>query len=391
MSIHLSRIHKLYLSYLLNGLIFWYGIEKIFMTKIGINAAGVGIATAVFLVFNLLFDIPAGILADRWSRKGMLIVSVIGLAFSSLIMGFSRSLPLYMFGEIFYGIYIVADSGTYQAIVYDILHEEERTEDYSKVIGRAQALFLFGIGISNIFSGFLARSFGYPSAYFLSIIFCVINILVILTLKEPTFHKKEQKEKTLIQMGEIWKTIKQIKILRVLTLIMGALAAVHLFEAEFGQLYLLRYTTSAELIGIIWALDSFAWSLGSLIAHRFSEHLTLFFFLTTLPFVLMSFLDAWFGMILFLLQAVAFAVLNNQLETLVQDNTPSSVRASMLSVLSFLGRGVAIPASFIFGWLIYKYNALAAVQLVAGILSVILLYWVFWARIKINEKQILEV
>ncbi len=67
-----SQIPKIYLSNFLTGLVFWYGIEKLFMRSIGIDAVGVGIATAVFIGFNLIFDIPAGILADKWSRKGML-------------------------------------------------------------------------------------------------------------------------------------------------------------------------------------------------------------------------------------------------------------------------------------------------------------------------------
>jgi MFS family permease len=171
----ITRIHKLYISNFLTGLVFWYGIEKLFMRSIGIDAVGVGIATAVFLVFNLICDIPAGILADRWSRKGVLIISALSLAACSLILGSSHGLLLYAIGELFYGMYIVSTSGTYNAMTYDILHEENRADQYSKIAGRAYALFLAGAGVANIASGFIANHFSYRTTYFITIISCLLN------------------------------------------------------------------------------------------------------------------------------------------------------------------------------------------------------------------------
>jgi len=62
-----ATILKLYLANFFIGLIFWYGIEKLFMQTIGIDATQIGIVIAAVLGFNLLFDIPSGIIADRWS------------------------------------------------------------------------------------------------------------------------------------------------------------------------------------------------------------------------------------------------------------------------------------------------------------------------------------
>ncbi len=69
-----STILKLYFANFFIGLIFWYGIEKLFMQSSGIDATGIGLVVAAVLGFNFLFDIPSGIIADRWSRKGTLIL-----------------------------------------------------------------------------------------------------------------------------------------------------------------------------------------------------------------------------------------------------------------------------------------------------------------------------
>jgi len=360
--------------------VFWYGIEKLFMRSIGISAAGVGIATAVFLAFNLIFDIPAGILADKWSRKGVLIMSATALAVCSLILGSSHGLLVYALGEIFYGVYIVCTSGTYNAITYDILHEENRADQYSKIAGRAYALFLAGAGVANIASGFIANHYTYRTTYFITIVSCLINVALLFTLKEPNFHKAEKKEKVLGQLREASIAISKIKLLRTLVIVLTVLAITELFKSEFGQLYMLRYFSSPQIIGLLWAAYAFTWSLGSLIAHHFRSRLNLLILCTILPFILMSFIDNWFSLVLFMFQAVAAAAFINQTETRIQEQTPSHVRASVLSVIATLGRAVSIPASFMLGWLFRDYNSLVALRVVAIISGLTLLYWLLVNR-----------
>lgn len=376
----ISRIHKLYISNFITGLVFWYGIEKLFMQSIGIDAVGIGIATAVFLVFNLIFDIPAGILADRWSRKGVLIISALSLAVCSLLLGSSHGLLLYAIGEVFYGMYIVSTSGTYNAMTFDILHEENRSDQYSKIAGRAYALFLAGAGVANIASGFIANHFSYRATYLITIISCLVNVLVLLSLREPVFHKAEKKERVLGQLKDVSVAISKIKLIRTLTIVLTALAITELFKSEFGQLYMLRYFTTPQIIGLLWAAYAFTWSLGSLIAHRFRARLNTLVVCTTVPFILMAFINNWFSLVLFMFQAVAAAALINQIETHIQENTPSAVRASILSVVATLGRAVSVPASFVLGWLFRDYGAIVALKYVAVVSGLILLYWLWSSR-----------
>lgn len=376
----ITRIGKLYISNFLTGLVFWYGVEKLFMTSIGIDAVGIGLATAIFLGFNLVFDIPSGILADRWSRKGMLVVSALSLAICSVVLGSSNGLPQYIIGYVFYGLYVVATSGTYQAITYDILHEEGRANQYSKIGGRAYGLFLAGAGVANVVSGFIAHRYSFRMTFYVTVASCLINILLILSLKEPTFHKAEAKARVPQQLGQTTKAIVGIKLLRLLALVMSVLAVVELFKGEFGQLYMLRYVSEPRVIGLLWAAYAFTWALGSVIAHRFRSRLTVLIVMTTLPLVLMAFTDNRLSLVFFMVQAVASASLLNQIETRIQENTPSSVRASVLSVLSGVGRAISIPASFVLGWLFKSYGPYWALRFVAAVAAAVLLYWLLASR-----------
>lgn len=375
----------MYISNFLTGLVFWYGIEKLFMKSIGIDAVGVGFATAFLLTFNLIADIPSGILADRWSRKGMLMVSAASLAICAIILGTANGLPAYILGYLFYGINVVATSGTYQAIIYDILHEEGRSDQYSKIMGRAYGLFLVGAGVANILSGFIASSYGFRSVFFFTLISCIANLIILAGVNEPTFHKAEKKENILRQVGDASRAILRLKVLRSLTILLTVFAVAEMFKQDFGQLYMLRYVSQPQIIGLLWAGYAFTWGLGSVIAHRFKTRLNLLIWCAVTPLVLMSFIDSWISLVIFMFQAVAAAAMINQIDTRIQDATPSAVRASVMSVLSSLGRAICVPASFVIGWLIRDYGALAALRFVTLLVVMVFIYYLYATR---GEKEL---
>lgn len=376
----LTTIGKLYVSNFLRGLVFWFGIEKLFMTNIGIDAVGVGIATACIGIFCLALDVPSGLLADKWSRKGTLLLSALSLAIAAVVLGTSTGLTQYIIGYLFFAISIVTSSGTYQALTYDILHEEQRSKNYSKIMGRAYAIFLVGAGVANIVGGFLATKYPLPVVFFLTIASCVCNALVIASIKEPHFHKDANKENMLRQLGSVTKAIARTPLLKILAIIFSMFAVVEVFKLDFGQLYILRYVTEPQLIGILWAIYAFTWAIGSVLAHRLATHLTPLILASVIPLLFMAMIDSWVSLILFMIQATAVAALFNQIETRVQDATPSSIRASVLSVLSAFARIIGVPSAFLMGWIFKEFGAYVALQVAAVVAALILLYWLFVGR-----------
>ncbi len=376
----LTQIQKLLLSNFLTGLVFWYGIEKLFMASIGIDEVGVGFAAATALLSSLLLDIPTGILADKWSRKGTLILGSFALALSSLLAGVSPGLTVYALSMLLYGLYDVLVEGSYQAIVYDTLREENRTKEYSRMIGWAYGLFLAGAGVANIASGYIAEASSYQMTFYISLVPCLINIALLLTVREPRFHQLERKERVLRELGAASKKILHIRLLRVLTIVMISLSLMELFKADFGQLYILRYTSDAEFLGILWAIYAFMWALGSVIAHRLRTRLTPLIIASTVPLILIGLVDHWVGLIIFAVQIVASSALDNQIETRIQENTPSSVRASLLSTVTAAGTAISIPMSFLLGWAFRDYGAFRAVQIMAVLGFVVLVYWLLVGR-----------
>src|SRR5215213_11450915 len=118
------RLLPLQIGMALQGLILWVPIEKLFMTQIGFDAASVGVMAAAYAAVVPLLEVPSGILADRWSRRWVMILGCVALMASSLLGGLSHNVITYVLARWFLGVYFACGSGTVDSVVYDTVLEQ---------------------------------------------------------------------------------------------------------------------------------------------------------------------------------------------------------------------------------------------------------------------------
>jgi MFS family permease len=135
------RLLPLHVAVALQGFMLWLPIEKLFMTEIGFDAAAVGIMAAAYAAFVPIAEIPSGILADRWSRRGVLVVASTALALCALVGGLSHDVPTYIVAALVLGVHVAMYSGTMDSLVYDtVLEETGSSDDFERRIGRVRAV-----------------------------------------------------------------------------------------------------------------------------------------------------------------------------------------------------------------------------------------------------------
>jgi MFS family permease len=81
-----KRLRPLRAAMFLQGIAPWVPVEKLFMNGIGFTPALVAAMAAAYAAVVPLMEIPSGILADRWSRRGVLMLAA-GAALLSVIVG----------------------------------------------------------------------------------------------------------------------------------------------------------------------------------------------------------------------------------------------------------------------------------------------------------------
>src|SRR5918995_2637641 len=90
------RLLPLYVAAGLQGFMLWTPVEKLFLNEIGFDAAEVGLMAAAYAAIVPLVEVPSGLLADRWSRRGVLIIANVALLLSVLVGGLSQNVATYI-------------------------------------------------------------------------------------------------------------------------------------------------------------------------------------------------------------------------------------------------------------------------------------------------------
>jgi MFS family permease len=188
------RLLPLHVAVALQGFMLWVPVEKLFMNEIGFDAAAVGVMAAAYAAVVPLVEIPSGILADRWSRRGVLAMASAALALTALVGGLSDDVPTYIASALLLGVYFAMYSGTLDAIVYDtVLEETGAGHGFDRRIGRVRAIESAALVASALAGGWLAELTTTRTTYFLTVPFAALSIVALLRFREPQLHKTEQR------------------------------------------------------------------------------------------------------------------------------------------------------------------------------------------------------
>jgi DHA1 family tetracycline resistance protein-like MFS transporter len=120
-------------------------------TRFGATPREVGLLFASYSVMQLIFAPTLGRLSDKYGRRPVLLVSLLGTAVGFLILGFATTLWMLFLGRIIDGI-SGGNISTAQAYIADVTTEENRAKGMG-LIGAAFGLgFVFGPAIGGVMS-----------------------------------------------------------------------------------------------------------------------------------------------------------------------------------------------------------------------------------------------
>ncbi len=363
---------RLRIAWLLFGMMFFYGIEQLFLNNVLKNPSARAYLTVTYTAALVVFDIPTGILADRISRKLCLLLASMFQIIALIVLGSSNTLSVYLVGSVIFGAYICLINGSAQAVLYDWLAQTSETKRYAKEQGRNYAAFLLGAGIANFASGFIANATSLRSTYFISIIPAALAFLLIIGLAEPPIAKR-QGSLWYKHLGEVIHETTRHKRVMVFSIQLIAAGVALYTIGEFGQIYMLAFGISTVALGIFWSIDAIFAASGRALAHRFQNYPRLLIIIFCVLAFIFAFVQQKIGIGLFWLFYGLNEAIANVAETEIQHATSSNVRATTLSVVSFVGNLVAIPIILLYNNYYLHHGIFSANRLVIfGLIGVML-------------------
>jgi predicted MFS family arabinose efflux permease len=349
------RLRPLYLAAMLQGMILWVPVEKLFLDEIGFDAASIGVMAAAYAAVVPFLEIPSGILADRWSRRGVLIVASVALMVSELVGGLSTNVATYIVAAVLLGIFFAMQSGTVDSIIYDTVVEElGDSNGFEATIGRLRMWESAALVTSSLAGAGLATVTSTRLTYFLTIPFGVVSVRALLAFREPRLHEAADSATLRSQIALTYRTILGRG--RLLPIIATMVLTSLLLQAllEFGPLWMVALAAPAILYGPHWAGLMSAFGLGGALAGRIK--LARPATLGAVVALMMAFsltLTATRAPIVVIVAQVGLAVLivavSTHLTRLLHDCIPSTIRAGVASGIGTLTWIAFLPFALTFG------------------------------------------
>lgn len=361
-----TRLLPLQVAAFLQGFMLWPPVEKLFLTEIGFDAAAIGVMAAVYAAVVPLVEVPSGVLADRWSRRGVLIVASTAVAACALLGGLSNSVGAYLLSAVALGVYFAMYSGTMEAVVYDaVLEETGCSSAFEGRIGRVRLVESAALVAGSLAGGWVAGLAGTRVTYFLTIPFAVLSIVAYVRFREPRLHRAAEPTPLREHLAITVRTVTgQARLLPIVTLaVLGALVLQLMFE--FGPLWLVALGAPAVLYGPYWAGLVSSTGIGGLLAGRLQldRPATAAGVAATMVATSVVATISTHVLVVTIMQvtlSVLVVVAGIHLSRLLHDGVPSTVRTGVASGVGALTWIAFLPVALGFGLLTAGHGVQAA-------------------------------
>jgi MFS family permease len=367
------RLRPLRVALFLQGTAFWLPVEKLFMARLGFDAAAVALMAAAYGSVVPLLEVPTGILADRWRRRPVLLLAGAAALAFVLLGGLSRSVPMYIGAAMLLGVYLALQSGTTDAVVYDtVVSETGASDGYERYLGRTQFAASAALAVSALGGGWLAAVTSPRATYFLTAPFVAASLVALLRFREPTLHRVAAPVPLRRHLASEYAAVRGGRGVLAIMVAMALCSMLLQVLFEFGPLWLLAVAAPAPVLGPFTAAMVSAQGFGELAAGRLGldrpgrltpaaaglavAGVALALGRTVLTLALAQ-----------VVLALLLVVVNIHLSRLLHDAVPSSLRAGIGSSAGTLSWLAFFATALAFGQLARHAGVLATGWLVAAL------------------------
>ena len=344
-----KNIIIMYLTALLQGMVFYAPIAALYRTAVGITISQIAVIESISLILSFIFELPWGIFADHIGYKKTIVLCNFLYFISKLIFWKSTGFSFFLIERIILAIVISGLSGVDASILYLSVPAEKSYRTF----GIYNALSTFGlITASLVYSIFIGNNYRLAAA--LTTFTYGIATLISLGLKEVkriksnTFSLKQM----LLSLKSTFSDQKLIFLLLAAALFTQVHQSVTVF---FIQLKLFDISTNNRIIGFIHILLTVA-GLVSAFSYRITgkHYKTAPFILSLLAFcscIVLVYTSSYvFATIAAIVLQGAFSIFL-PLQTDVENRLANvNYRATALSINSAIKNSTAAGLSVILGF-----------------------------------------
>ena len=367
-----KNIFLIYLHTFLSTFILFYICDTLFYIERGLSSSEYISFVGIAFLVKLVFEIPFGILADKYSRKKLLLTSNLLFIISKIIFIYSHNYFTFLIAIIISAINNSISSGIVNSILYESL---ENKNDFNKTLFYNSFFYNISYMFAMIIGGYIGQNFGLIYNYYFTIIPFVIDFFVLLIIKVNKPQKDNVNKNILILKNGIKEVFKNPYLLKLIITSSILFSGIKLMEESHPE-YSADIGISVFIIGIYTALILVFCIIGSYIGSKISKEkyslvLKLHPILSGICILLIGILNNYLGIIFILLIYIFSESFDNIMISELHNNISSKSRVTVESINQF----VLAIFGFIFSMLmviLLRFMSVASMYIVIG--SIIIIY-----------------
>jgi MFS family permease len=365
---------KIYLYRIFSELILLYPLYNVMFVERGdLNTFQVSTLLGIWAGMILLFEIPSGAMADKYTRRSLLGWAQAVRAIGYAVWVFVPNYWGFLIGLALWGIARAITSGTFEALLFDELKAEGKESQYARVLGRSESLALFFSLGSTLLAAPVFLWLGYEGVLWFSVVATVIASLIAFTLP---IRKRQEEVESSSYTSIIRKAINEVKRSSMLfRLICFGIFVGMLFRIfdEYASLIIKSGGIETGLIPIVSTLVFVPVIVADFLAYK-AEHLKQISFMILLiaaglGLTLAGYELNWLGLIFFSLFMLLIKLSITVFNAKIQHAMKGEVRATVTSLNNFGVEAAAVIGFFTYG-LISQLAGVSGALMSFGVLTV---------------------
>ena len=370
------RTRVLFYGYgLFDGLILIYPVYLLYFRDQGLSETETATLLMLWPISSLLFELPSGYLADRFSKKAILIIGHIVYLGCFAVWHVMPTFIGFGIGLALWGMRGALSSGAFRSFLYEEMEARCARDAFVRVLGQINALKWTAMLVAYSVGPAL-MAFGFTLVLALTVAAALTALTALILVRRRAIPIADDGTATLSGFFQALHghVVRQPAVLRVI-LFGGALLGTGAVD-EYWPLLGADLGVPEATLGVFLGAIMGAQALGDLIAHRLAALKPLFIGATIAGAGAILLLGVAFGTLAVALPAViVFAMLYQSALTansgLLHDRVEGSVRASAASILGFASNVISILLFYAIGQISEHAGVPFAIALAGGLFVVI--------------------
>ncbi len=379
-----KNILLIYLHTFLSTFILFYICDTLFYIERGLSSSQYISFVGVAFLVKLIFEIPFGILADKYNKKMLLLISNLLFITSTIIFINSHNYFTFLIAIIINSINNSISSGIVNSILYE---STENKKDFNKILFYNSFFYNISYMLAMIIGGYIGQHFGLIFTYYFTIIPFIIDFIVLLIIRVNKPQNNCLNNNLLILKNGIKEISNNSYLLKLILTSSVLFSGIKLMEESHPE-YSANIGISVFLIGIYTALILVFCIVGSYIGSKINKDryqlvLKIHPILSGICILLIGILNNYLGIIFILLIYIFSESFDNIMVSELHNNISSKSRVTVESINQF----VLAIFGFLFSMLmvvLLKYMSVASMYIVIG--CIIIMYGLANILIAKNRK-----